>query len=220
MIRLFELKLKQLGYGILTLTGNDTVEQRTNNVNKFEKDPIIKVFLISTKAGGTGLTLIKANHVIHHDHWWTHSSTNQATARVYRKGQTKPVTVYKIITKNTFEQSMHTYADNCYKLFVKIFNNLDNTKYNTRKRPYIPKKPFKKIYKLTNKKMFILPKKRNVFYTMNQKYNMYNIQSPFVRTQFFLKFWKNIGNSSDKYNYLFKCKINKVLQIHSTFHNN
>ncbi|MEG2653513.1 MAG: C-terminal helicase domain-containing protein, partial [Ruthenibacterium sp.] len=62
------------------------------------------VFLISLKAGGTGLNLTGADVVIHYDPWWNSSAQNQASDRAHRIGQTKTVQVYKLIAKNTLEE--------------------------------------------------------------------------------------------------------------------
>ena len=66
----------------------------------------IPVFLISLKAGGTGLNLTAAEIVIHFDPWWNQSAQNQATDRAYRFGQTNNVQVYKLIMKNSIEEKI------------------------------------------------------------------------------------------------------------------
>ena len=63
-------------------------------------------FLISLKAGGTGLNLTAADYVIHMDPWWNPAVENQATDRAHRIGQTKPVMVYRIIAKDTIEEEI------------------------------------------------------------------------------------------------------------------
>ena len=73
--------------------------------NKFNKDDV-KVFLISLKAGGTGLNLIGADIVIHYDPWWNEAVISQATDRTHRIGQTNTVTVYKLIAKDTLEEKI------------------------------------------------------------------------------------------------------------------
>ena len=64
----------------------------------------VPVFLVSLKAGGTGLNLTGADVVIHYDPWWNLAAQNQATDRAHRIGQTKQVTVYKLILKDTIEE--------------------------------------------------------------------------------------------------------------------
>lgn len=100
-----ELKKKQINY--LKLTGQTKVTDRIELVDKFNEDKDIKVFLISLKAGGTGLNLTGADMVIHYDPWWNLSAENQATDRTYRIGQKNNVQVYKLITKNSIEEKIY-----------------------------------------------------------------------------------------------------------------
>lgn len=87
------------------LTGQTSKEERMHLVSKFQKDET-PLFMISLKAGGTGLNLTKASIVIHFDPWWNQAAENQATDRAHRIGQEKEVTVYKIIAKDTIEQNI------------------------------------------------------------------------------------------------------------------
>ena len=64
------------------------------------------VFLLSLKAGGTGLNLTRADHVIHVDRWWNPAVEDQATDRAYRIGQTRPVQVHRLVTEGTIEQKI------------------------------------------------------------------------------------------------------------------
>lgn len=100
-----ELKKNQISY--LKLTGQTKVSERIELVDKFNEDKDIKVFLISLKAGGTGLNLTGADMVIHYDPWWNISAENQATDRTYRIGQKNNVQVYKLITKNSIEEKIY-----------------------------------------------------------------------------------------------------------------
>lgn len=86
-----------------TITGETKVSSRLELVNNFNNGNI-PVFLISLKAGGTGLNLTGADVVIHYDPWWNNSAQNQASDRAHRIGQTKTVQVYKLIVKETLEQ--------------------------------------------------------------------------------------------------------------------
>ena len=74
-------------------------------VNEFNENDI-KVFLISLKAGGTGLNLTGADIVIHYDPWWNVSAENQASDRAYRIGQKNNVQIYKLITRNSIEENI------------------------------------------------------------------------------------------------------------------
>ncbi len=111
-----EKKLKEQGIKYLKLTGQTKVEERMDLVNEFNNNDEIKVFLISLKAGGTGLNLIGADMVIHYDPWWNLSAENQATDRTYRIGQKKNVQVYKLITKNTIEEKIYNVQERKAKL--------------------------------------------------------------------------------------------------------
>lgn len=84
------------------LTGK--TKDRQAAVENFNNNPNIPIFLISLKAGGTGLNLTGADYVIHYDPWWNPAVEDQATDRAYRIGQTKKVFVYRLITKNTVEE--------------------------------------------------------------------------------------------------------------------
>ena len=72
----------------------------------------IPVFLISLKAGGTGLNLTGADIVIHYDPWWNAAAQNQATDRAHRIGQTHTVTVYKLIARHTIEEKILELQEN------------------------------------------------------------------------------------------------------------
>nr|WP_296031793.1 SNF2 helicase associated domain-containing protein [uncultured Dorea sp.] len=98
-----ELDRKQIEYYVIT--GATPKEKRLELVKKFNTNSI-PVFLISLKAGGTGLNLTGADMVIHYDPWWNVAAQNQATDRAHRIGQTKVVTVYKLIAKGTIEEKI------------------------------------------------------------------------------------------------------------------
>ena len=100
-----ELKKKNIEY--YKLTGSTKVDERIRMVDEFNSNPDIKIFLISLKAGGTGLNLTGADMVIHYDPWWNISTENQATDRAYRIGQKNNVQVYKLITKNSIEEKIY-----------------------------------------------------------------------------------------------------------------
>lgn len=79
---------------------------RLEIVKQFNEDPSISVFLVSLKAGGTGLNLVGADTVIHYDMWWNPAVESQATDRVHRMGQKNSVSAYKLITLNTIEEKI------------------------------------------------------------------------------------------------------------------
>ena len=107
MFEIMEKELKQRNIKYFKLTGSTKVEERIKQVDEFNQNSEIKVFLISLKAGGTGLNLTGADMVIHYDPWWNLSTENQATDRAYRIGQKNNVQVYKLITKNSIEEKIY-----------------------------------------------------------------------------------------------------------------
>ena len=107
MFEILEKQLQKEDIKYFKLTGQTKVGERIKLVDEFNENNEIKVFLISLKAGGTGLNLIGADMVIHYDPWWNISAENQATDRTYRIGQKKNVQVYKLITKNTIEEKIY-----------------------------------------------------------------------------------------------------------------
>ena len=107
MFEFIEKELKERNIKYFKLTGATKVDERIELVDKFNEDSDVKVFLISLKAGGTGLNLTGADMVIHYDPWWNISTENQATDRAYRIGQKNNVQVYKLITKNSIEEKIY-----------------------------------------------------------------------------------------------------------------
>ncbi|MBE5806189.1 MAG: DEAD/DEAH box helicase [Clostridiales bacterium] len=107
MFDIIEKELEKENIKYYKLTGQTKVGERIKLVDEFNENTDIKVFLISLKAGGTGLNLIGADMVIHYDPWWNLSAENQATDRTYRIGQKKNVQVYKLITKNSIEEKIY-----------------------------------------------------------------------------------------------------------------
>ena len=107
MLEIIEKQLNKNDIKYLKLTGKTKVSERLELINEFNTNDDIKVFLISLKAGGTGINLTSADMVIHYDPWWNLSVENQATDRTHRIGQTKKVQVYKLITKNSIEEKMY-----------------------------------------------------------------------------------------------------------------
>ena len=107
MFKIIEKELNKENVNYIKLTGKTNIKDRFELIDKFNSDEKIKVFLISLKAGGTGINLTAADMVIHYDPWWNLSVENQATDRTHRIGQTKKVQVYKLITKNSIEEKIY-----------------------------------------------------------------------------------------------------------------
>ena len=105
MLEILEEELNKKKIAYYKITGATDKKERLELCNKFNKDDV-KVFLISLKAGGTGLNLIGADIVIHYDPWWNEAVISQATDRTHRIGQTNTVTVYKLIAKDTLEEKI------------------------------------------------------------------------------------------------------------------
>ncbi len=105
MLSILEKRLKHKKIPYYLIEGSTKKEDRLAQVNAFNADET-PVFLISLKAGGTGLNLTGADVVIHYDPWWNLSAQNQATDRAHRIGQKKNVQIYKLIAKNTVEEKI------------------------------------------------------------------------------------------------------------------
>ena len=106
MLALLKEKLQAEEIEFCYLDGSTT--NRAEVVERFQKTPAIPVFLISLKAGGVGLNLTGADTVIHFDPWWNPAVEDQATDRAHRIGQTRTVTSYKLITRDTIEEKILT----------------------------------------------------------------------------------------------------------------
>ena len=124
MFDIIEGELNKENIKYYKLTGQTKVGERIKLVEEFNENNDIKVFLISLKAGGTGLNLIGADMVIHYDPWWNLSAENQATDRTYRIGQKKNVQVYKLITKNSIEEKIYELQQKK----AKLIDNMLSTK--------------------------------------------------------------------------------------------
>ena len=104
-LALIRRELDQLGIQYLYLDGTKTPAQRRRIVSEFEEGSM-PLFLISLKAGGTGLNLTAADYVIHMDPWWNPAIEDQASDRAYRIGQERPVTIYRLIAAGTVEEKI------------------------------------------------------------------------------------------------------------------
>lgn len=124
MLKIIEEELKKTGINYFKLTGSTKVEDRIGLVDEFNENKDVKVFLISLKAGGTGLNLTGADMVIHYDPWWNASAENQATDRAYRIGQKNNVQVYKLITENSIEEKIY----NLQQRKTELIDNMLDTK--------------------------------------------------------------------------------------------
>ncbi len=106
MLSLVKEELSKLNIAFEYLDGQSTTKQRKQSVNNFQENDDLRVFLISLKAGGTGLNLTAADYVYLLDPWWNPAVENQAIDRCYRIGQDKKVFAYRMICKNTIEEKI------------------------------------------------------------------------------------------------------------------
>jgi non-specific serine/threonine protein kinase len=107
----------------LILHGGTPVKKRKELVEKFQGHEYVPFMVLSIKAGGVGLNLTSANHVIHFDRWWNPSVENQATDRAFRIGQMKNVIVHKFIMKGTIEEKIDLMIEDKTKLSEEIISN-------------------------------------------------------------------------------------------------
>ena len=105
MLELLAKRLDEAGVSHFTLQGSTPKPVRAEQVRRFNQGEA-DVFLISLRAGGTGLNLTAADIVIHYDPWWNLAAQNQATDRAYRIGQRNPVQVYRLIAQDTIEEKI------------------------------------------------------------------------------------------------------------------
>lgn len=105
MLELIKKRLDEQEIACYVITGETSKEKRLQLVKAFNEDEV-PVFLISLKAGGVGLNLTGADVVIHYDPWWNIAAQNQATDRAHRIGQTRKVTVYKLIARHSVEEKI------------------------------------------------------------------------------------------------------------------
>jgi superfamily II DNA or RNA helicase len=124
MLAIIERHLRQQGIPYLILTGSS--KDRGALVEQFQSGKV-PLFLISLKAGGTGLNLTAADTVIHYDPWWNPAAEAQATDRAYRIGQDKPVFVHKLLCENTVEQRIHLLQQEKAELANNLLSQADRS---------------------------------------------------------------------------------------------
>jgi SNF2 family DNA or RNA helicase len=112
----------QFGYPVLFLHGGVVKKKRDEMVEQFQNDAGLPIFLLSIKAGGTGLNLTQANHVIHFDRWWNPAVENQATDRAFRIGQKKNVQVHKFVCTGTLEEKIDDMIEQKQKLATDVIS--------------------------------------------------------------------------------------------------
>lgn len=124
MLKIISKLLKRKGIKFSYLDGQIKVDKRENVINDFTSGKT-DIFLISLKAGGTGLNLTEADTVIHVDPWWNPAVEDQATDRAHRIGQKDVVNVYKVITRNTIEEKIYEIQLKKRELINSVIENKD-----------------------------------------------------------------------------------------------
>ena len=119
MLHIIEKRLQEENIPYLYLDGETPASQRVDLTNRFNAGET-NVFLISLKAGGTGLNLTGADLVIHYDPWWNPTAEEQATGRAHRIGQTKKVEVLRLVVHNSIEEQVLQMSDRKRRLFDKL----------------------------------------------------------------------------------------------------
>lgn len=126
VLKLVEQRLKKRGIAYCYLDGSMSSNKRKQQVDKFQAGEA-PLFLISLKAGGTGLNLTAADYVLHLDPWWNPAVEQQASDRAHRLGQTRPVTVYRLIAQNTIEEKILQLHEHKQALADKVLSGSSNT---------------------------------------------------------------------------------------------
>lgn len=116
MLELIKNKLHETNISFEYLDGKSSKKQREVSVERFQSEPDVRVFLISLRAGGTGLNLTAADYVYIVDPWWNPAVENQAIDRCYRIGQDKHVIAYRMICKDTIEDKIQDYKSKKQKI--------------------------------------------------------------------------------------------------------
>ncbi|KAK6877605.1 Chromatin-remodeling ATPase INO80 [Candida tropicalis] len=122
MMEIFQEYLAFRNYKFMRLDGSTTIEARRELVTQWQTNPEFFIFMLSTRAGGLGLNLTSADTVIFYDSDWNPTVDAQAMDRAHRIGQTKVVTVYRLLTKNTIEERIRQKAQNKEEIQKLVIN--------------------------------------------------------------------------------------------------
>ncbi|MBA3850142.1 MAG: ATP-dependent helicase [Opitutus sp.] len=125
LLALLREELEAQGVEHCYLDGSMSTKARQETVDRFQSGNDVPVFLISLKAGGTGLNLTGADVVVHYDPWWNPAAEAQATDRTHRIGQTKVVTSYRLICSGTVEEKVLALQDRKRALLADVFEASD-----------------------------------------------------------------------------------------------
>ncbi len=119
-----EIEPRLSSLGVCVFDGSLSDSDRETVMTQFETGELPRVLLMSVKAGGLGLTLTRANHVFHLDHWWNPAVARQAEARAHRRGQKQTVFVYDIFTNDTIEERIYSLLAQKQHLFDAVIDDL------------------------------------------------------------------------------------------------
>ncbi len=120
-----EPKLKK--FNPISFDGSMSANKRDEAIAKFQDSDANDVMLMSVKAGGVGITLTRANHVFHFDHWWNPATVDQASARAHRIGQNKPVFVHSLYVADTIEERIYNLLKEKRELFDQVIGRRGRT---------------------------------------------------------------------------------------------
>ena len=134
-----EKTLKQAGHTPLRLDGSTPAKARGKAVDQFQNSDTPRTFLISLKAGGTGLNLTRASHVFHLDPWWNPAVENQASDRAHRIGQQQTVFIHRLLMRDSIEEKIMTLKARKQKLFQAV---VEDPAAARKKGPIIGKEDF------------------------------------------------------------------------------
>ncbi|MFZ1768449.1 MAG: C-terminal helicase domain-containing protein, partial [Caldilinea sp.] len=125
--------IERLQTDVIFLHGGTSAPQRDRMVQAFQRDDGPAIFVLSLRAGGSGLNLTRANHVFHFDRWWNPAVENQATDRAFRIGQRRNVQVHKFVVAGTLEERINAILESKQSLAETIVGSGENwlTELNT-----------------------------------------------------------------------------------------
>ena len=125
LLALLRQELDEEGVAYCYLDGSMSAKARQAEVDRYQGDEEVPVFLLSLKAGGTGLNLTGADVVVHYDPWWNPAVEAQATDRAHRIGQDKVVTSYRLICSGTVEEKVQALQESKRALLADVFEASD-----------------------------------------------------------------------------------------------
>jgi SNF2 family DNA or RNA helicase len=128
MGELLQVAIEQrFGRDVPFFHGGLSPRERENMLDAFRSEDGEPVLILSLKAGGTGLNLVRATAVIHYDRWWNPAVEDQATDRAHRIGQTRPVNVYKFVTTGTLEERIQRMLEEKRSLAAEVLSDAGET---------------------------------------------------------------------------------------------